>query len=53
MYNLPFETEDSWLSLYGGEKVTDHNTGISLLLSISVWVLLSPLIECQETRPTA
>ena len=28
-------------------------TGISLLLSISVWVLLSSLIEWRETRPTA
>ena len=36
-----------------GEEVTFHNTGISLLLSTSVWVLLSPPIECRETRPTA
>ena len=35
------------------EEVTDHNTGISLLLSTSVWVLLSPPIERRETRPTA
>ena len=35
------------------EEVTVHNTGISLLLSISVWVLLSSLIEWRETRPTA
>ena len=34
-------------------QLTDHNTGISLLLSTSVWVLLSPSIACQETRPTA
>ena len=30
-----------------------HNTGISLLLSTSVWVLLSPPMELRETRPTA
>ena len=36
-----------------GEEVTVHNTGISLLLSTSVWVLLSPPIERRETRPTA
>ena len=35
------------------EEVTVHNTGISLLLSTSVWVLLSPPIESRETRPTA
>ena len=35
------------------EEVTVHNTGISLLLSTSVWVLLSPPIERRETRPTA
>ena len=35
------------------EEVTDHNTGISQFLSTSLWVLLSPLIERQETRPTA
>ena len=35
------------------EKVTVHNIGISLLLSISVWVLLSSLIERRETIPTA
>ena len=33
--------------------LTDHNTGISLLLSSSAWVLLSPPIACRETRPTA
>ena len=27
-------------------SVTDHNTGISLLLSTSAWVLLSPSIAC-------
>ena len=32
-------------------EVTVHNTGISLLLSTSVWVLVSPPIERQETRP--
>ena len=35
------------------EEVTVHNTGISLLLSTSVWVLLSPPIESRETRPMA
>ena len=35
------------------DEVTVHNTGISLLLSTSVWVLLSPPIERRETRPTA
>ena len=35
------------------EEVTVHNTGISLFLSTSVWVLLSPPIESRETRPTA
>ena len=34
------------------EEVTVNNTGISLLLSTSVWVLLSPPIERRETRPT-
>ena len=53
LYSLSFETEDLWLPLYRGEEVTDHNTGISLLLSISVWVLLNPLIERRETRTTA
>ena len=33
-------------------QLTDHNTGISLLLSTSAWVLLSPPITCRETRPT-
>ena len=35
------------------EEATVHNTGINLLLSTSVWVLLSPPIERWETRPTA
>ena len=35
------------------EEVTVHNTGISLLLSTSVWVLLSPPVERRETRPMA
>ena len=35
------------------EEATVHNTGISLHLSTSVWVLLSPPIESRETRPTA
>ena len=30
-------------------QLTVHNTGISLLLSTSVWVLLSPPIERRET----
>ena len=34
-------------------QLTVHNTGISLLLSTSVWVNLSPPIERRETRPTA
>ena len=34
-------------------QLTVHNTGISLLLSTSVWVLLSPPIERRETRQTA
>ena len=34
-------------------QLTDHNTSISLLLSTSVWVLLSPPIEHRETRPMA
>ena len=34
-------------------QLTDHNTGISLLLPRSAWVLLSPSIACRETRPTA
>ena len=35
------------------EEVTIHNTSISLLLSTSVWVLLSPPKERRETRPVA
>ena len=34
-------------------QLTDHNTSISLLLSTSAWVLLSPPIERRETKPTA
>ena len=34
-------------------QLTDHNTGINLLLLTSVWVLLSPPIARRETRPTA
>ena len=34
-------------------QLTVRNTGISLLLSTSVWVLLSPPIERRETRATA
>ena len=36
-----------------GEEATVHNTDISLLLSTSLWVLISPTIECRETRTTA
>ena len=32
-----------------GDEITGHNTGISLLLSTSVWVSLSPPIELPET----
>ena len=35
------------------EEVTVHNTVISLLLSTSVWVLLSPPIKRREIRPVA
>ena len=35
------------------DEITGHNTGISLLLSTSAWVLLSPQIERRETRPKA
>ena len=37
------------------EEVTVHNTGTSLLIHVptSAWVLLSPPIARQETRPTA
>ena len=35
------------------DEITGHNTGISLLLSTSAWVLLSPPIERPEIRPTA
>ena len=30
------------------EELSIHNTGISLLLSTSVWDLLSPSIECRD-----
>ena len=33
-----------------GEEVTVHNTGVSLLLSTSVCVVLSPPIEHRETK---
>ena len=35
----------SRLAPFVGEEVTIHNTGISLLLSTSVWFLLRPTIE--------
>ena len=44
--------QDMWsllgLAPFVVEEVTVHNIGISLLLSISVWVLLSPPIECRD-----
>ena len=36
-----------------GDEITGHNTGTSLLLSTSAWVLLSPPTDRRETRPTA
>ena len=42
--------EDTWsllgLAFFVGQEVTVHNTGIGLLLSTSVLVLLSPPLEC-------
>ena len=35
------------------DEITGHNTGISLLLSTSAWVLLSAPTEHWETRATA
>ena len=43
----------TWSPPFIGEERTVHNTGISLLLSTSVWVILSPTTEHRETRPTA
>ena len=43
----------SKLSVPFEEVMTVHNTGISLLLLTSAWVLLSPPIEHQESRPMA
>ena len=34
------------------DEITGNNTGISLLLSISAYVLLSPPIEPRETSST-
>ena len=34
-------------------QLTDDNIEISLLLSRSARVLLSPPVDCQETKPTA
>ena len=31
--------------MFREEEVTDHNTGISLLVSTSVWVFYNPPIE--------
>ena len=41
----------SKLSVPLEEVMTVHNTSISLLLSTSAWVLLSPQIERRESRP--
>ena len=41
-YSVKSSTKATQTSLIGD---TVHNTGISLLLSTSVWVLLSPSIE--------
>ena len=49
-YSVKSSSKATQSSLIGD---TDHNTGISPLLSTSVWVLLSPPIERWETRPTA
>ena len=49
-YSVKSSSKATLSSLIGD---TDHNTGISLLLSTSVWALLSPPIERWETRPTA
>ena len=50
-YRFP-QLQQALLYRFVVEVVTVHNTGISLLLSTSVWVLLSPPIERRETRPT-
>ena len=50
-YRFP-QLQQALLYRFVVEEVTVHNTGISLLLSTSVWVLLSPPIERRETRPT-
>ena len=50
-YRFP-QLQQALLYRFVVEEVTVHNTGISLLLSTSVWVLLSSLIERRETRPT-
>ena len=43
----------SKLSVPLEEVMTVHNTGISILLLTSAWVLLSPPIERRESRPMA
>ena len=48
-YRFP-QLQQALLYRFVVEEVTVHNTGISLLLSTSVWVLLSPPIERRETR---
>ena len=50
-YRCP-QLQQALLYRFVVEEVTVHNTGISLLLSTSVWVLLSHPIERRETRPT-
>ena len=49
-YSVKSSSKATQSSLIGD---TDHNTSISLLLSTSVWVLLSPPIERWEPWPTA
>ena len=50
-YRFP-QLQQALLYRFVVEEVTVHNTSISLLLSTSVWALLSPPIERRETRPT-
>ena len=50
-YRFP-QLQQALLYRFVVEEVTVHNTGISLLLSTRVWVLLSPPVERRETRPT-
>ena len=50
-YRFP-QLQQALLYRFVVEEVTVHNTSTNLLLSTSVWVLLSPPIERRETRPT-